>query len=254
MPLTPADVHNVAFTKPPIGTRGVDADEVDTFLDQVEQELARLIEENHQLRTQVERAGRGASADRGDGPRLAAELANVRVQLHRVERDKAAAEQAVDTLRADLEQARTPDTPVVAGDGEQRAQRVLMAAQRTADDHLADARREAEQLLSDARATAQQVTENAQTAADTLERDARRHHQEAMGALDAKRTAAQKTIEDLRQFGREYRTQLTAHLDRQLRDLDTQRQELETTMGEQSGDSRYGGDSNALAGPRSGPE
>ena len=50
MPLTPADVHNVVFKKPPIGKRGYDEDEVDAFLDVVEAELARLIEENNELR------------------------------------------------------------------------------------------------------------------------------------------------------------------------------------------------------------
>ena len=43
MPLTPADVANVAFSKPPLGKRGYDEDEVDAFLDLVEAELARLI-------------------------------------------------------------------------------------------------------------------------------------------------------------------------------------------------------------------
>src|SRR5215831_15652009 len=54
MPLTPADVHNVAFSKPPIGKRGYDEDEVDAFLDLVEAELARLIEENNDLKAQVD--------------------------------------------------------------------------------------------------------------------------------------------------------------------------------------------------------
>src|SRR5437763_16310138 len=53
MPLTPADVHNVAFSKPPIGKRGYNEGEVDAFLDLVEAELARLIEENEDLREQV---------------------------------------------------------------------------------------------------------------------------------------------------------------------------------------------------------
>ncbi len=54
MGLTPADVHNVAFSKPPIGKRGYNEDEVDAFLDLVEAELARLVEENNDLRGQVE--------------------------------------------------------------------------------------------------------------------------------------------------------------------------------------------------------
>ena len=72
MRLTPADVHNVAFSKPPIGKRGYNEDEVDQFLDFVEAELARLIEENTDLKQRVEeleseladaRSGGGAQAD-----------------------------------------------------------------------------------------------------------------------------------------------------------------------------------------------
>src|SRR2546423_13263306 len=68
MPLTPADVHNVAFSKPPIGKRGYCEDEVDAFLDLVEAELARLIEENNDLRNQVEQLDqqlRAAPVDTG---------------------------------------------------------------------------------------------------------------------------------------------------------------------------------------------
>src|SRR5580765_3765015 len=53
MPLTPAEVHNVAFKKPPIGKRGYDEEEVDAFLDIVEVELSRLIEENNDLRSRI---------------------------------------------------------------------------------------------------------------------------------------------------------------------------------------------------------
>ncbi len=107
MPLTPADVHNVAFKKPPIGKRGYDEEEVDAFLDEVERELARLIEENNELRAQVERGGRGgAPAVSGADPRLAAELNDIKAQLDRVQRDKVAAEQAARRMQAELEQVR----------------------------------------------------------------------------------------------------------------------------------------------------
>ena len=39
MPLTPAEVHNVAFKKPPIGKRGYDEEEVDAFLLEVSDEV-----------------------------------------------------------------------------------------------------------------------------------------------------------------------------------------------------------------------
>jgi DivIVA domain-containing protein len=238
MPLTPADVHNVAFKKPPIGKRGYDEEEVDAFLDEVERELARLIEENNELRAQVERGGRGgAPAGPSADPRLAAELNDMKSQLDRVQRDKAAAEQAARSMQAELEQVRAQGPGVGAGsagagggDGEQQALRVLMMAQRTADDHVSDARREADKLLADARSKAEEVTREARAKADALERDARQRHQEAMGGLDAKRSALQKHIEELKQFEREYRTRLKAYLESQLRDLDGRGQGLEAEM------------------------
>ena len=246
MPLTPADVHNVAFKKPPIGKRGYDEEEVDAFLDEVERELARLIEENNELRAQVERGGRGpAPAGPGGDPRLAAELNDVKAQLDRVQRDKAAAEQAARAMQAELEQVRAQGGPTAGADGEQQALRVLMMAQRTADDHVSDARREADTLLSEARTKAEEVTREARAKADALERDARQRHQEAMGGLDAKRTALQKHIEELKQFEREYRTRLKAYLESQLRDLDGRAQGLEAEVNRTEGN-RSGGGSNGL--------
>jgi DivIVA domain-containing protein len=90
MPLTPAEVHNVAFKKPPIGKRGYDEEEVDAFLDIVEMELSRLIEENNDLRA---RFGSGAGAVAMDkAPAAAApdealtqELASVRDENQRLQ-------------------------------------------------------------------------------------------------------------------------------------------------------------------------
>jgi DivIVA domain-containing protein len=232
MPLTPADVHNVAFKKPPIGKRGYDEEEVDAFLDEVERELARLIEENNELRAAAERGGGGGRpAGPGGDSRLAQENAELKAQLDRLNREKSGAEQAARQMQAELEQVRTSGGgPVVTGDGEQQALRVLMMAQRTADDHVADARREADKLLSDARTKAEEVTREARAKADALERDARQRHQEAMGGLDAKRSALQKHIEELKQFEREYRTRLKAYLESQLRDLDGSGKGLEAEM------------------------
>jgi DivIVA domain-containing protein len=250
MPLTPADVHNVAFKKPPIGKRGYDEEEVDAFLDEVERELARLIEENNELRAQLERGGgRGVPAGPGADPRLAAELAEMKAQLDRVQREKASAEQAARSMQSELDQVRSQGGggPVVSGDGEQQALRVLMMAQRTADDHVNDARREADKLLSDARTKAEEVTRDARAKADALERDARQRHQEAMGGLDAKRTALQKHIEELKQFEREYRTRLKAYLESQLRDLEGRGQGLEGELGRTEGGARAGGTGNLAA-------
>jgi DivIVA domain-containing protein len=249
MPLTPADVHNVAFKKPPIGKRGYDEEEVDAFLDEVERELARLIEENNELRAQAERGGgRPAPGGPGVDPRLAQENAELKAQLDRLNRDKGQAEQAARAMQSELEQLRSQGGggPVVSGDGEQQALRVLMMAQRTADDHVADARREADKLLSESRTKAEETTREARAKADALERDARQRHQEAMGGLDAKRTALQKHIEELKQFEREYRTRLRAYLESQLRDLGDHGKGLEAEM-TQAEAARTGGGGGGLA-------
>jgi DivIVA domain-containing protein len=240
MPLTPADVHNVAFKKPPIGKRGYDEEEVDAFLDEVERELARLIEENNEFRAQSER-GRPSGGPVGD-MRHTGEMADLKTQLDRMQREKAAAEQAARQMQVELEQSRSA-APVSAGDGEQQALRVLMMAQRTADEHVSDARREADKLLTDARNKAEELTSGARAKADALERDARQKYQEVMGSLDSKRTALQKHLEELKQFEREYRTRLKAYLESQLRDLDHRGQGIESEITPQpatNGDGKAG--------------
>jgi DivIVA domain-containing protein len=233
MPLTPADVHNVAFKKPPIGKRGYDEEEVDAFLDEVERELARLIEENTELRMQGS-GGRVVPSGPGGDQRLMAELGEMKAQLDRAQREKMGTEQAARAMQAELEALRGGGGAMAGPDGEQQALRVLMMAQRTADDHVSDARREADKVLSEARAKADEVTRDARAKAEALERDARQRHQEAISGLDAKRTALQQHIDTLKQFEREYRTRLKAYLESQLRDLEGRGQSLEAEMGRDS--------------------
>lgn len=213
MSLTPADVHNIAFKKSTIGKRGYDEEQVDAFLDDLEQELIRLIEENNELRTVMAHGGAGAD------PRLATTLDELTAQLDRVQRERARAEQAARAAQAELEQAHTRSAPEAARDREQVSQ-VLTMAERTADTHLAEAQRETHDLLSEARLAARQITGDAMAKADALERDARQRNHEAMDSLDAKRSAALHEIEDLEAFTREYRSRLKAHVDSELRELD----------------------------------
>src|SRR3954470_21112363 len=121
MPLTPADVHNVVFKKPPIGKRGYDEDEVDAFLDVVEAELSRLIEENNELR-----AGGGGRAP-------------VRPEPEPVPQPVAVA---------------APPPPPVAQpreDDSARASRMLALATETADRYVNEAKTQAEQMLTSAK-------------------------------------------------------------------------------------------------------
>ncbi len=167
--------------------------------------------------------------------RHSGEFADLKTQLDRLQREKAAAEQAARQMQMEIDQMRASGAgPVAAGDGEQQALRVLMMAQRTADEHVSDARREADKLLTDARTKSDEMTRDARAKAEALERDARQRHQEVMGSLDTKRTALQKHIEELKQFEREYRTRLKAYLESQLRDLDGRGQGIEAELARQA--------------------
>jgi DivIVA domain-containing protein len=220
MPLTPADIHNMAFKKPPIGKRGYDEEEVDAFLDELEQELTRLLEENRSLHDQVQRAGASPAAS---AMAINSEFSDIAAQLRRVQEGRARAEQNARSLQARLEQARNavPAGPTLSGDGDDRNAGVLMMAQRTADDHMRDASQESDALLYDARNRSEQITSEAQLKAGTIEGDARRHHTEAMNSLAAKRAALLDEIDRLGQLAQSYQAALDSHLAQQLQELNS---------------------------------
>src|SRR5437870_5155583 len=63
MPLTPADVRNKQFSTTRLRP-GYDEEEVDAFLDEVEAELDRLLQENEDLRSKLAEFMRGGKARR----------------------------------------------------------------------------------------------------------------------------------------------------------------------------------------------
>src|SRR5258708_17451138 len=72
MPLTPADVRNKQFSTTRLRP-GYDEEEVDAFLDEVEAELDRLIQENEELRAKLAEVLRGGkvpalNAPHAEGP------------------------------------------------------------------------------------------------------------------------------------------------------------------------------------------
>ena len=259
MPLTPADVHNVAFSKPPIGKRGYNEDEVDAFLDLVEAELARLIEENEDLREQVsqleQRLG-NAQADLEDArsrPPSAGMGPGVAPPTQQIQRP---VEQPPPMPRMEQTRAMGMGADMGGNDGggdnhlqvakvlsmaQEMAERLTAEAKSEADTMLGDARSKAEQLLSDARAKsdglvndarsrAETMLNDARTRAETLERqsrekaatlvgDAERKQAEIIGTITRDKSVLEKKIDELRTFEREYRTRLKTYLETQLRDL-----------------------------------
>src|SRR5699024_10875295 len=206
MSLTPADVHNVAFSKPPIGKRGYNEDEVDAFLDLVETELARLIEDNTELRQQVEQLDADLESSRNDletarassqsGAVAEADTAGAATQAQPAQ--QTAQQEAVQqpgqedesrrfasTAAADTEQTQAHATLVnengepnvqaakVLGLAQEMADRLTAEAKTESDGMLAEARTKSEQLLSDARSKADSMVNEARTRAETMLNDAR---------------------------------------------------------------------------------
>src|SRR6266545_271561 len=250
MPLTPAEVHNVAFKKPPIGKRGYDEEEVDAFLDIVEVELSRLIEENNELKA---RPGSGAIV--ANGGASVAELAAVRDDNGRLQARIGELEKALthgkDGAQQQLAQAaqaaqqtavRGGGGPSMSDEHHSQAVQMLALAQQTADQHLAQSKTEAERLLAEAQANAHAALTNAQTQsdkhlaeakarADQIERESSAKAAQAVqeaeqraasitAQLEQRKAALERRVEELRTFEREYRTRLKSYLESQLRDLD----------------------------------
>ena len=194
MPLTPAEVHNVAFKKPPIGKRGYDEEEVDAFLDIVEVELARLIEENNDLRARMSGGGQAApapaqtgggadpaelAAARDENGRLQNRIAELeralnqgkngaQQQVVQLQQQLAQTEQQLAENRRQLQEAqqnlveaqRAAAASAAQGGGSPadhhaQAVQMLALAQQTADQHLAQSKSEADRLVNEARQSAE---------------------------------------------------------------------------------------------------
>jgi len=77
MPLTPADVRNKQFSTTRLRP-GYDEEEVDAFLDEVESELDRLIQENEELRAKLAESLRGGKPS---VPALSSPLAETKMDM-----------------------------------------------------------------------------------------------------------------------------------------------------------------------------
>jgi DivIVA domain-containing protein len=230
MPLTPADVHNVAFSKPPIGKRGYNEDEVDAFLDLVEGELTRLVEENSDLRQRVnELDSELATAGAGGGAQATAAIPHYEPPHYAPEpvREPVAPQPAADDLsirEQHLKAARVlslaQDTADrLTGTAKAESEQLMAAARANADQIVSEARQRADAMLADAQTRSEAQLRQAQEKADALQADAERKHSEIMGTINQQRTVLEGRLEQLRTFEREYRTRLKTYLESQLEEL-----------------------------------
>ncbi len=209
MPLTPADVHNVAFKKPSIGKRGYDEDEVDAFLDVVEAELSRLIEENADLTARLTEFEAGGSP----APKVvAAPVAQAPAPAPAPAAPAPVSSEAVATQAARL-----------LGLAQETADRLTDEAKAESDKLLADAKNQSDALVSDATTRAEAAERDSRIKAEALDAQAKARYDETIGKLADEKVGLEKKIEDLRKYEREYRGRLKSWISDQLSQLDDNR-------------------------------
>jgi DivIVA domain-containing protein len=218
MQLTPADIHNMAFKRPPMGRRGYDEEAVDAFLDEVEEELTRLLEENAALRDRIQHGAPNTPAASSSVTKLLAEVSDVAAQLKHVQAARYRAEEHARDLQSRLEQARSAASAPPAG-GDDRVTPVLIMARRTADEHLREAEQTSEALLTESRDKAAKLTSEARLRAGEMESDAQRNHADSINRIAAARTALLEEIDQLERLAESYRSALRRHILEQVRDL-----------------------------------
>jgi DivIVA domain-containing protein len=217
MPLTPADVRNKQFSTTRLRP-GYDEEEVDAFLDEVEVELDRLIQENEELRSKLAECLRGGKSAVSA---LSSPLADPEPEMLAPEPMMPEPEHRPEPVRASMPAEDNMDTAArVLALAQQTADQAIADARREADETLGRARREADEILGKARRQAEQITSDARARAESLERDAQERHRQAMGSLVQQREELERRVDDLRAFEREYRSRLKAYLEGQLRDLE----------------------------------
>jgi DivIVA domain-containing protein len=197
MPLTPEDVQNKRFTVVRFKF-GYDEEEVDNFLDEIEEELRRLLTENRSLREAATRAP-GA-------PSPTAVLPPTGPQT----RVAAAAPPPPPPAPPPPPPPAIPDPSVTGlGDVDDTALRTLMLAQRTAEDAINKAHQDAEEIVAGARAKA-----------TALEQELRAVHASRVADLEKERAGLVEEIAALRGFEREFRSRLRSYLESTISDLD----------------------------------
>jgi DivIVA domain-containing protein len=187
MPLTPEDVRKKAFT--PVRLReGYDTAEVDSFLDEVEAELTRLLSENDELRTHAEVIGGLAKHDSGSTPPAGTSGA-----------------------------AGAP--PATAAEVSSRAARLLEIAAGNADQLVNEAREEADRLLNEARLMAERLESDARTRSEKLDAETNDRRNQRFGELEQEREALSRSLDDLRALERDTRNRLKGYFEAQLQVL-----------------------------------
>ncbi|SDT27917.1 DivIVA domain-containing protein [Actinoplanes derwentensis] len=234
--LSPSDVTGVEFPQPSPGSRGYHEAEVDTFLNDVADEMRRLSAENEALAQRLQRDDLIGHLQRLERDRdraedharaVLAELEQARAEREQAGSRPSGLEFAWNTGRpGELEIAWTAGRAGYPGQGlpEDDAlapnPHIFELARRNAEQHLAEAHREAATVLRKAATEAARVISDAELGASTIVADARHAHAERIAGLGATRAEALDLIDELKEKARRWRAAISEDVDLRLRGMD----------------------------------
>lgn len=207
MALTPEDVVTKQFQHVRF-KEGFDPDEVDDFLDEIVVEWRKTIAENDELKARAAGGGEGEASGSSDELKARdAEIAELKARIAELE----AAPQA--QAQPEAEAVEETPAPVAAAapaaGGAAASAGIIELAQRLHDEHVAEGQAQRDKLISDA-----------ETQAASILADAEAKGRDEIARLDAERATLETRISELRQFERDYRSQLRGFIEEKLRDLD----------------------------------
>ena len=189
MALTPDDVVTKQFQHVRFKD-GFDPDEVDDFLDEIVIEWRKALEENVELKAKL------AAYESGAAPEAAAPAAE--------------APAAGPVAEAPAEPAPTGSATATAG--------IIELAQRLHDEHVAEGEAKRNQLITEA-----------ETEVARIRTEAEAKQREETARLERERNTLEARITELRNFERDYRSQLRGYIEGQLRELDEKSTSTDST-------------------------
>ncbi|MBO0979789.1 DivIVA domain-containing protein [Microbacterium sp. SD291] len=193
MALTPDDVVTKQFQHVRFKD-GFDPDEVDDFLDEIVIEWRKALEENAELKAKL------AAYESGEAPAAApAPVAEV-----------PAAAPVVEAPAASAAEVPTGSASATAG--------IIELAQRLHDEHVAEGETKRKQLIAEAEGEVARIRSEAEA-----------KQREESARLERERNTLEARITELRNFERDYRTQLRGYIEGQLRDLDEKSASTDST-------------------------
>lgn len=213
MSLTLDEVRNIKFRM--AKRSGYEVLDVDEFVDQVEASFEQLLEENANLKRQVEslKSTAGAAPEPATRPQPAVQpTATATSESPQGERIVVTTSSEASPAVVRLVQMSTEQAEHLVAEAEDEARRIKSDAERTAKQLTTDANTRAERVESEARVNAERIRSEAQSHADRLNQDTDSKRRELFDELEKQRDQLAASVVELRKFEADFRQNLTNEL------------------------------------------